>query len=313
VQACHCVSMENASKRLRSSSTQSSNDVVTFNVGGRHFEVLKLTIQRHPSTLLAQLLDDISTSKDEVLFVDANPDRFQYILDWYRHGAMFVRTEWIPALLLDARYFLLPDCVKINGRKYDLQPPTLPCVQEIFDEQKAKVIAKWPSFKGYVKRLAEETMAKAMHSDHDSVIDLVKQKRGSVYFGRNGSHGHTDLSSLGDNMCWHEVQISGRRSIEYDSDSDDSPAAGPVHFPSLWNDKDNVCNAARLQVLVQELQSLGFDCRVHHFGTEITLRVGVNLRRSPPLSIAIEGVDTIEDNGYRALAVAKTWDQTKDQ
>ncbi|CAE8693652.1 unnamed protein product [Polarella glacialis] len=74
--------MEPPPKRIRI-----PGDTVVFNVGGRHFEILALVIQRRPSTLLANLLDDIGTDSSQHIFVDANPDRFQYIVDWYRYGS----------------------------------------------------------------------------------------------------------------------------------------------------------------------------------------------------------------------------------
>ncbi|CAE8641873.1 unnamed protein product, partial [Polarella glacialis] len=89
---------------------------VVFNVGGRHFEILTHVIQRRPSTLLANLLDDIGTDSSQPIFVDASPDRFQHIVDWYRYGEMSLPSTCCKhALLRDARYFMLPDEVKMNG------------------------------------------------------------------------------------------------------------------------------------------------------------------------------------------------------
>ena len=129
--------MEPFSKRARVEPTVSSNPVATFDVGGRHFKVMKLVLMRHPDTLLATMLNDISTVEDEVLYVDANPESFQHILDWYRYGEMHVKTEYIPAILNDSRYFLLPDFVKINGRSHDLIPSCL-SVDERMDQHNAE-------------------------------------------------------------------------------------------------------------------------------------------------------------------------------
>ena len=81
--------MEPAPKRQRSGSG-ADGDKAVFNVGGRRFEVLSHLIQNRPSTLLASLLDDIGTDAAEPIYVEANPDRFAHILDWYRHGEMHV-------------------------------------------------------------------------------------------------------------------------------------------------------------------------------------------------------------------------------
>jgi len=81
---------------------------VVFDVGGRLFRVLRQTIQTRPSALLASLVDDLGTDSSRPMFIDANPDRFSYILDWYRYGEMFIPNDsTIEAVLRDARFFFV--------------------------------------------------------------------------------------------------------------------------------------------------------------------------------------------------------------
>eukprot|EP00927_Polykrikos_kofoidii_P078570 TRINITY_DN75389_c0_g1_i1.p1 TRINITY_DN75389_c0_g1~~TRINITY_DN75389_c0_g1_i1.p1 ORF type:complete len:279 (+),score=38.36 TRINITY_DN75389_c0_g1_i1:78-914(+) len=96
--------------------TRTISGTVTFDVRGHYSKVLPELIQSRPDTLLAQLLDDVGTDSSEPIFVDANPDRFANILDWYRYGCMFLPSgASVDALLHDAAFFLLPEEVTVNG------------------------------------------------------------------------------------------------------------------------------------------------------------------------------------------------------
>ncbi len=70
----------------------SGPDTVVFNVRGRMFEVLPELIRSKPTTMLAQLLEDVSTDVAEPMFIDANPGRFEHILDWYRYTGNYLES-----------------------------------------------------------------------------------------------------------------------------------------------------------------------------------------------------------------------------
>ena len=113
---------EPPNKRLRHhfDITEHLSDSIIFNVGGRRFEVLRETIERRKGTHLARLIKGADDSRP--VFVDANPDRFECILDWYRYGEIFVdKGRSVAAVLRDADYFLLPDTVKINGETHKVR------------------------------------------------------------------------------------------------------------------------------------------------------------------------------------------------
>ena len=107
--------------------------------------------------MLASLLRGIGTDAKQQIFVDANPDRFAYILDWYRHGEMFVPRESVEVVLRDARFFRLPDILKINGVSVALTPANVR-IQDILRE---KTVEKWRGFAAYVKHIQQEIIANA--------------------------------------------------------------------------------------------------------------------------------------------------------
>eukprot|EP00929_Paragymnodinium_shiwhaense_P053997 TRINITY_DN27069_c0_g1_i2.p1 TRINITY_DN27069_c0_g1~~TRINITY_DN27069_c0_g1_i2.p1 ORF type:complete len:188 (-),score=15.83 TRINITY_DN27069_c0_g1_i2:162-656(-) len=146
-------------------------EVVTFDVGGRLFKTLRSTVRRHPTTLLACLLDDVSVDSTEPIFVDASPDRFTHFMDWLRYEEMFIPNECsFEALLRDARFFLLPDNVKINGLWHSILPEKLPCTAEAcmrdyFDDLKRG----WPSFEEEIDAITSaQTSTMISHRQHVS-------------------------------------------------------------------------------------------------------------------------------------------------
>ena len=60
---------------------------VEFDVGGQQFKVARSTIMKFPDTMLGALLERWDTDSKPV-FIDRDPHRFRYILDFYRDGAI---------------------------------------------------------------------------------------------------------------------------------------------------------------------------------------------------------------------------------
>lgn len=159
--------MESASKRPRIGSAPDSGTVI-FNVRGRHFELLPELIYSKPDTLLAQLMQDIGTVASKPVFVDANPDRFEHIIDWYRYGEMFPPQGLpIAALLRDASFFLLPHEVVIGGERHKLLPrgsakegkEGVHVAGEIRDTYIASVLSKWHGFDDFFQARISEIRA----------------------------------------------------------------------------------------------------------------------------------------------------------
>jgi hypothetical protein len=66
----------------KSYSPTDSYSTVKFNVGGRHYEVSRASIEKFPSTMLARMISETWQKEPEVtLFIDRDSDRFRFCLD----------------------------------------------------------------------------------------------------------------------------------------------------------------------------------------------------------------------------------------
>mmetsp|Transcript_4521 Transcript_4521/g.4401 ORF Transcript_4521/g.4401 Transcript_4521/m.4401 type:complete len:122 (+) Transcript_4521:105-470(+) len=79
--------------------SSTASPTVTFNVGGRIFQLAKSTIDKYPSTVLAVTVSDRWTNGDITtpIFLDRNPEAFAFVLDWYRNGRIVLPTPHISA------------------------------------------------------------------------------------------------------------------------------------------------------------------------------------------------------------------------
>lgn len=223
---------------------------VVFDVGGRLFRVLRQTVQTRPSALLASLTDDLGTDSSRPIFIDANPDRFSYILDWYRYGEMFIPNDsTVDAVRRDARFFLLPDVVRINGTSHAIHPIL---ASEAHDAMVAAVTATWPSFDDCIR---------------DMCLDIKAHFEG---LGANANEPrHFDANSCDKETLAEgtfppkEIQLS---TLLYRNDCS----------WYRWLDPGNVCNKERLWVLIAELERRGFECALSSSGP-VSLQVGLRL------------------------------------
>jgi len=248
------------------------NGVVTFDVGGTLFKVLAQTIVAHPSTLLASMLDDISVNPEKPVFVDANPERFGFILDWYRYGEMYAHVDGlIPALLRDACFFLLPDVVIVNGRSYALSPPASKPFPEVKvrDAMTSCIVSSWPTFERYVDDLIKQV------KDHY----LALANTASV--PRERDDGHEDALACSKEQLATEVFAPKEFVLSDWGNFTDSWVR--------WADPANVCTRERLWALIAELEIRGFECQLvpgaasellrDYFGCK--LHVGLHLKEHP--------------------------------
>jgi len=200
---------------------------VVFNVGGQRFEVLRQTIERHEDTLLACLVADLDTDASEPIFVDANPERFQHILDWYRYGEVFLASGCNShAVLRDARFFLLPDEIVVNGVAHLVGTAAQAPPVAGFDVAMKGIADTWKTFESYVDQVvAQANKTWASTADDSNTVE-------DAY--RDYPKAFSDIKCL-----THEVSLfsAGR-----------------------WVDEQNVCNRHRLQLLVHELTRRGFEC-----------------------------------------------------
>lgn len=269
--------MEPSSKRLRSCDTTSqvADGIAIFDVGGRLFKVLRQTVEARPSTLLATILDDLGTDGSQPIFIDANPDRFGYILDWYRYGEMHVPTQGFPiaALLRDARFFLLPDTVKINGVSYCVQPSL---VEEVRNETISSTISGWPNFEQCLQGMISDVKEhfKALGAE---AARVQKQPDGS-YERQSFTRGHVDAGvckklDLPKNVFppkEFRLSVQEIRTVNY-----------LVVSWFRWLEPENVGSKGRLYVLIDEFEKRGFSYDLKDSATEIVLRVGLHFDFSP--------------------------------
>lgn len=207
---------------------------VVFNVGGRYFEVLRQTIQSCASTLLASLSEDIGTDAAQPIFVDANPDRFGHILDWYRFGEMHLPSDCpIAGVLRDARFFLLPDFVRINGSLQQVCPNP---ANDACDAGVVRVIDHWPGFVEYVSGIVAE-LRRDLHTAGEGAADV-----------------QDDVSSCGSVTAVNDRVLPTQRVVltKWCEQS----------MCHVWADQRNVCNRLRLAALLSELARRGLHCSI---------------------------------------------------
>lgn len=57
---------------------------IQFNVGGKHFEISRAVLAKHPDSVLVRLMKDPSLKQP--IFIDRNGDVFSLVLDYLRYG-----------------------------------------------------------------------------------------------------------------------------------------------------------------------------------------------------------------------------------
>eukprot|EP00438_Fugacium_kawagutii_P003810 Skav230257 [mRNA] locus=scaffold3387:75988:77452:+ [translate_table: standard] len=65
------------------SCSSNGSDLVTFNVGGKIYQVLREpTLSLHPNSLLTQMAED--QKDDTPIFVEGDQDLFKFVIDYHR-------------------------------------------------------------------------------------------------------------------------------------------------------------------------------------------------------------------------------------
>mmetsp|Transcript_39112 Transcript_39112/g.94546 ORF Transcript_39112/g.94546 Transcript_39112/m.94546 type:complete len:221 (-) Transcript_39112:162-824(-) len=76
-----------------------SSNTVKFNVGGKLYEVSKSLLERFPTTILAQKVEEVeneASSSTTPIFFDRDPDRFAFCLDYMRDNGIVYLPENVP-------------------------------------------------------------------------------------------------------------------------------------------------------------------------------------------------------------------------
>lgn len=223
--------MEPKRKHLHAAGDEDVGTAV-FNVGGRHFEVLKQTIEACPTTLLASLLEDIGTDSERPIFVDANPDRFAHILDWYRYGEMFTGESCpVGGLISDARFFLLPDSITINGSSHDIRPgaPNAAYVAGV-----SAVKKHWPGFGKCMDSLLAEIQ---------SGLENLGEAAGRVQWPLAGNAKWAVGEIAEDPLLVTSIVLYDRNFMTRSSEQ-------------------GACSMVRCRIIQSELTKRGYDCEI---------------------------------------------------
>lgn len=169
---------------------------VVFNVGGKPYEVEKDLILQQPNTLLAHKIisepskeeekleessseSNLSESQRAPVFIDKDPERFEYILEWYRNKKVSLPpTVSLAAFKKDAHYFGLPDNLEVHvdrpkisevlSAKHSLKTS----LDEIYDNSLHRTIAC-----GMVRYVIENVLEQENTVTTINVMDWLKAKQ----------------------------------------------------------------------------------------------------------------------------------------
>lgn len=147
---------------------------VTLNVGGTNYCVATDTIMKYPDTMLGSLLSKRWNDKEkkESIFVDRDPVRFRYILDFYRDGSIVIPcTMSREEILREAEYFALP----ITLEQIQFDAGDLASLRSTVSKAEDEVIAK---FKTEARKRVIVACAYEIAFIH---IDKLRREPGSVH------------------------------------------------------------------------------------------------------------------------------------
>mmetsp|Transcript_39113 Transcript_39113/g.94547 ORF Transcript_39113/g.94547 Transcript_39113/m.94547 type:complete len:225 (-) Transcript_39113:162-836(-) len=116
-----------------------SSNTVKFNVGGKLYEVSKSLLERFPTTILAQKVEEVeneASSSTTPIFFDRDPDRFAFCLDYMRDNGNVHLPETVSkaALLKELKFFGFADT--IDETKIHDENATQNCLARFYDHTK---------------------------------------------------------------------------------------------------------------------------------------------------------------------------------
>jgi len=245
-----------------------SGPMATLDVGGQIFKISASLLRSKPGTLLAQLIDNTS-GNDETrstppnggrpIFVDAAPERFTCILDWYRYGEIHVpRSVPIAAVLQDARRLQLPQDIVINGVARSTGPNL---AQKVGRDLMDGVVRRWPGFSAYFAKML------------DSIREHF-QAVGEASGPKPGTAGHQRPPRTMAADAEGAAGAGGKEEGEEEEAYDFPPFVLPLYEETGWLDRQHVCSAPRARALALRIEERGYRCDF----TESELLVSLPLR-----------------------------------
>ncbi|KAF4682368.1 Serine/threonine-protein phosphatase 2A activator [Perkinsus olseni] len=195
----------------------SSSPLVSFNVGGRIFQLAKSTLDKYPSTVLAVTVSDRWTNGDVTspIFLDRNPEAFAFVLDWYRNGRIVLPRNCPvskAAVQMEIEYFGLPrdtevelerlSFAEVTHARYDVarvfQKIRLSCSNDEMRIQRARLLAQ-----GIFSEMAQNAVE--IINEDDSWFTQIY-----VALARVVEHWGSDLYPVFRRLCRDALAIPGR-------------------------------------------------------------------------------------------------------
>ena len=84
----------------------STAQTIKFNVGGTHYEVSKSLLDNFEGSMLERSASKVWNEGGDEVFIEGNGHRFQYVLDFMRHGKVTLpSSETIDAFFTEMKYY----------------------------------------------------------------------------------------------------------------------------------------------------------------------------------------------------------------
>eukprot|EP00928_Gymnodinium_smaydae_P027130 TRINITY_DN21079_c1_g5_i1.p1 TRINITY_DN21079_c1_g5~~TRINITY_DN21079_c1_g5_i1.p1 ORF type:complete len:412 (+),score=105.59 TRINITY_DN21079_c1_g5_i1:70-1236(+) len=234
---------------LAAASAAANGEQVAFNVAGKVFRVSVGLVKSYPGGVLDRLLREVGESNPaKPIFVDGNPDRFPYILDWYRSGEMYVPASVpVAAVLADARRLALPAEVIVNGASVSTLGSTslgssstssrgagAGTAAKVCRELIGEVISQWPNFTNFL----EDTLTRIAEHFRDVGERSARQQEGEEAY---------DFPPFILQLC------------------------GDGEEEQSWLDRSNVNSGPRARVLALKLEACGYLCEFSDLDLVVSL------------------------------------------
>lgn len=117
----------------------SSIATIKFNVGGTIYQVSKSLLEKFPGSLLERCASNTWNEGGDEVFIEGNASRFQYVLDFMRHGEVILpKGESGPAFLKEMEYYGI-ECDDNLVNIIDT-PKFMPLVKIMKGNKKEKII-----------------------------------------------------------------------------------------------------------------------------------------------------------------------------
>ena len=150
--------------------TKKSSNTVKFNVGGKIYEIARSMLEKFPNTMLAE---KASSSSPFPIFVDRDPDRFAFCLDYMRDNGKVYLPETVSkmSVLEELKFFGFKD---VDETKICNEKSKQNCVirfHQVSEMCKERIV----NLENEVERLIAETKAlEAQRARREYEIKLEK-------------------------------------------------------------------------------------------------------------------------------------------